>query len=552
MSAAPEISGTVSFLAGSRDAIVDDVTVDDGTEDGPGTITFRDLKETARRYRRLWVAIALVGLLIGAAFHLLVPAKYAATSDLYMSEPLNVDPAQALPDDVSLLQTSAVAERAVTALHLGPAYSANGAAEFLGMYQGSAISDVILRVKLSAPSKAAAVRDTTAVVKAFFEVRDAELTSQTQVIVAGLNEQLKGLNSDVDRLNSAIGTLSAGSNVSQTSSQLAQLVSERSADLSQVSQLQVQMQQDLLDESSVVKGSHVLDPAAPVKVSEKKLIAEDGISGLVAGLALGLGGVIVWSVLSDRPRRRSDVAAALGAPVELSLDRFRKRRFLRKWRLRRVLRKRGLDLRLAEGRLMAHLGAVNGSGLAVVALEATEMPAALMVAATALSLASEGRNVVVVDSAGGRPLGRIFGANRATGAPTSVSFAGHTIRLVVATDDPGELARLARPAGTGPVLVLTGLDPAIGADHLAAWASGAVIVLTAGETTAVRLAATAQMLDRAGLPVRSAILVGAGREDESVGLGDKGPRHAHRVGEGQRALPDPVQAAPGPTRRPLR
>jgi autotransporter translocation and assembly factor TamB len=46
-------------------------------------------------------------------------------------------------------------------------------------------------------------------------------------------------------------------------------------------------------------------------------------------------------------------------------------------------------------------------------------------------------------------------------------------------------------------------------------ANGAVVVLGARKASNVRIAATGQMLRLAGLPVRSAVLVGAGPEDES-------------------------------------
>ena len=67
------------------------------------------------------------------------------------------------------------------------------------------------------------------------------------------------------------------------------------------------------------------------------------------------------------------------------------------------------------------------------------------------------------------------------------------------------------------MLVLGIGNTASGADHLAAWANGAVVRLTAGKVSATLIAATGQLLTQAGLPPRSAVLVGVGREDESFG-----------------------------------
>ena len=70
----------------------------------------------------------------------------------------------------------------------------------------------------------------------------------------------------------------------------------------------------------MVEGSEVLDAAAPLPHSGRlKLAILYAATGLVAGLALGLGIVIVMALVSDRLRRRDDVAHALGAPVNLSV-----------------------------------------------------------------------------------------------------------------------------------------------------------------------------------------------------------------------------------------
>ena len=67
----------------------------------------------------------------------------------------------------------------------------------------------------------------------------------------------------------------------------------------------------------------------PIVHSALKVLLVDGASGLIGGLALGLGLLAVMAIASDRIRQRDEVADALGAPVELSVGRFGRFRVMR-------------------------------------------------------------------------------------------------------------------------------------------------------------------------------------------------------------------------------
>jgi O-antigen/teichoic acid export membrane protein len=471
------------------------------------------MKEAVRRRRRLWVGAALAGLVIGAAFHLAVPARYSAVANLYMVEPASAQPASAMADDVSLLETRSVAAGALGALHL----DANPQA-FVSTYQGTAVSNEIMSVKLSAPSAAQAVAYDNAVVRSFLAVRSQELALQTKLVVAGLEAQVNALNADIKALTSQIDSLGAAGPGSQAASQVTSLVNQRTTDSSQVDQLQSQGQQDLLAEQSVVQGTQVLDPAVALRVSPAKVALTDALTGLVGGLFLGLGIVVVGAAVSDRPRRRAQVAAALGVPVELSVGPYRPPLWLRELRLRRTVKRPGSTLQMMARRLCRQLEASPGSALAVVAIGPTEPPA-LAVGALALSLAYEGQHVVLVDMADGRPLGSLFGVKATPGLAQKVVFDGQLLTLVVAPPDPGEMDEVYDVVDEADsVLVLASVSPARGAEHLARWATSAVVVVTAGKATGTLMTSCAEMLHRAGITARSAVLVGAGPEDESVGL----------------------------------
>jgi hypothetical protein len=65
------------------------------------------------------------------------------------------------------------------------------------------------------------------------------------------------------------------------------------------------------------------------------------------------------------------------------------------------------------------------------------------------------------------------------------------------------------------------LDPSVGGDYVASWATGAVAVVTAGRSSWAKIQAVGEMSRLAGLPLTSAVLVGADRTDESLGVSDR-------------------------------
>jgi hypothetical protein len=71
------------------------------------------------------------------------------------------------------------------------------------------------------------------------------------------------------------------------------------------------------------------------------------------------------------------------------------------------------------------------------------------------------------------------------------------------------------------LLTLAVLDPSLGADHLASWARGAVVVVTAGRSSAARIRAVSEMIRLSGTSLVSGVLIGADKTDESLGLTGK-------------------------------
>ena len=128
-------------------------------------IGLRALVATIRRKRRVWLITGLVGLIVGASLHLVVPRKYTAVTDLYLAVPAGTDPAQVMANNVSLLQTEVVAQQAVNTghLHMTPH-------TLLSHYTGLAVSDNIMSITFSGASQIEAVSGARAVARAFLAV----------------------------------------------------------------------------------------------------------------------------------------------------------------------------------------------------------------------------------------------------------------------------------------------------------------------------------------------------------------------------------------------
>ena len=68
------------------------------------------------------------------------------------------------------------------------------------------------------------------------------------------------------------------------------------------------------------------------------------------------------------------------------------------------------------------------------------------------------------------------------------------------------------------LLTFITLDPSLGGELLPTWAASAVVVVTAGRSSWARINAVGEMIRLAGASVTSAVLVGADKSDESLGM----------------------------------
>ncbi len=482
---------------------------------GGRLVSLHQLMSALRRRRRLWLALALIGLVIGAGYHGVVPVKYSAGTTLYLAHPAGTDSTVVAQNDLAMLDTAAVGRQAIALL--GPAGKGLTPTKLLGKTPGVVTSGNVLTVTISGPTPVAAVRRSNAVAQAYLAFRANLYTAQNTDFVTASNKQISKLQAEVATLDGRIAA-----SPTPSSPQVSNLESERAAATTQISALQQSIVQGDLNTLSVVKGSRVITPATAATGSQKKAILLDGLTGLGAGLAVGLGIVVVAVALSDRLRRREDVATLIGAPVDLSVGRVR-RRGKGRHSLMALSASDEVDVRMVTQYLEDQLGPRGSTSTElVVAVDDAALPAAALLA-VARTLAGEGEQVVVVDETATRVIARSL----ATAEPGLYRLSlggGLDARLLVPPHRweaggegaaPGEDAPI---AGADAVLVIASVDPAIGAWHLSQWGSEAVLSLTAGASSTHSIAAVRELLEAAGIQVRSAVLVGADPDDESSGL----------------------------------
>jgi hypothetical protein len=400
-------------------------------------------------------------------------------------------------------------------------------------------------VTASGPSSSQAVLRANAVASAFLQFRADQMQAEQNLVLGSIQQQVTQAKQHISSIDAQISQLQSQPSAPGYQSQLRKLQAEQTSatgtldsDEQAVTGTQTTSQPAV---TAAIKGSKIVTVVLLPHSKLKSLIVYAAV-GLILGLALGLAIVVIRALVSDRVRRRDDVAYALDAPVRLSVGTLRARRRLPGLPGRAA--RRDLDLR----RVITHLqnavlrNTQGPVGLAIVAVDNAPVVAPV-VAALATSCARRGYQVVAADLSLGAHLSRQLGVK---GSGThAVSDNGVNFTAVVPDRDDaapvGPLpaaasapAGLAQPedalfalyASADVLLTLVTLDPALGGEHLATWATSAVVVVSTGQSSAERLRGISEMIRLAGTRLISVVLFGADKSDVSLGLTRTADEHA--------------------------
>jgi capsular polysaccharide biosynthesis protein len=492
-----------------------------GEEYSTGLPGWHFITTAARRGIRVWAVTAALGLIVGAGLYIKHASYQASTSVVLVPNPAE-QPAEAILTDVALAQS-----RSVAALALHQLGSSESPSSFISAYKVTAVTDRVILITLSAHTSSAAVQEAHAVATAFLAYRARQFQVSEQRALSTLQQQATQARQQLATLTREINQLAAQPASPQQQARLSALRNESLEAQSQLPALQQAVTGSQVSTrtttAQLIQGSQILDAAVAGPSGRFKHAALYIGGGLLAGLLVGLAVVIIRALVSDRLRRRDDVAHALGVPVRLSVGPVRARRGL------------AAAQRPEVRRIVAHLRAALPwqdrpvAGLAVVAVDDPAVPA-LSLVSLALSCAREGRQVVLADLCPGAPAARLLGV-RKPGIGTASADGAHLL-VVVPQDSVAPAGPLhpatssaARPdleltracQGAEVLLSLVQLDPALGGEHLATWASSAVVMVTAGAASWAKIHAVGEMIRLAGTRLVSAVLIGADKTDESLG-----------------------------------
>jgi capsular polysaccharide biosynthesis protein len=514
------------------------------SEFSAGLASLPFIRAALRRSAWLWSAIAMTGMLLGFGIFTALPPSYSAATSLLVTNDPNEDPISAMLTDQTIAQSREVAQIAMRRLGLQQSIDS-----FVAATTVTVVTNRVLRISVSAPSYTDAVQRANALATSFLQFRNQQLDAQQKLILARLDKKIAQARQQLKATDSQISQVSAQPASPSRDARLSALTTKRSQQKSALGVLQTTTEGNQANTqvttATMEANSLVLDAAAPVVHSRKKLALIYVATGLIAGLAIGLGLVAVRALVSDRLRRRDDVANALSGSVRLSTGTVHVSRWVPGRRGFAAARRRGMQ------RIVAHLGsAVPGNArgaatLAVVPVDSTRI-AALAVASLAVSCAHEGHQVIVADLCAGAPAARLlrsgkpgFRAVRIDGARLLVTVpdrrdavpAGplrrtppqqqgqHGLAAAGLASEPAASPELAAAfASADLLLTLIPLDPSLGGDHLATWATDAVAMMTAGKSSSTKIHATGEMIRLAGANLVSAVLIGADKQDESLGI----------------------------------
>jgi capsular polysaccharide biosynthesis protein len=462
-----------------------------------------------RRWRTVAAFICAGALLALAALHLMPPASSASTA-LILAHADGQDPATAMATDVSLLRTRTVAQHTIDALGLAMTPD-----QFQKTVSVSVPTPEILVIQIKATSPDAAVTRLRALSTAYLDFRSQQGRIQSDGIVTGDQQRIAQLQQQSKTLTKHYELLVARNDAS-SQSRAQELLTQRAQADSDIATLQQDIQQSALETESIIAASHPVDDPAVDPPHRAKRLVLVVMSGLIGGTAAGIGLVVLMALLTNRLRRRDEVALALGRPVKFSA-----RSTTSRWLRRRELSPRDQDV-LAAGLTSALTAAKQQQRLAVVTVGAP-LDGALVVARLARVLADDGRRVCLVDLG---EKGLLAEAAASAGCPGTVlrpsgTPATRTGPLTLASSYTGSPA-LDEP-GWGDwsraefVLVLGDVELGVGAGPLSTWAERAVLLVRAGAASAELLDSLGRVLDASGIEIDFAMLVGADASDESPG-----------------------------------
>ncbi len=503
---------------------IPDVEPEDPQEPGrppAALVSFHYLRAAVRRRWVRCLLAGVVGLVLGAGF--LVNSQATATTMLLLSRNAKNDGSDPMATDLALLTNREVGARTTRALGLSMAPE-----DFLASVRvvPSKSSD-LLQLTMTGPTPGEAARRLRAFSQEYLDFRSSQILAQSDVLQQRYAQRLGELERRLGELDARLEELQGSTPA--IASRRADALAERREVIANIDVVQGQQEQVTLEQDTVRVASRVIDTAAPVPPGGRRHVALVLASGLIGGLALGLGLTVLQALLSDRLWLRTEVGSALRTTVPVSVRRLAPPR-LRWLAILEFLPWIGARRarRSIDRQVMAHalVKAVPEPGrrqsLTVLCLgNSDDMRFGVAAAAAELRRGGTASTIIDltvsgrVDRAVSRVIGKVSEQRPDVVRPDVVpSLTNGPSDLDTVDWDDVALAK----AKNGAILVLADFDPAVGVDHLAAWSDRVVVAVTAGRSRVELVRTAGELVRVAGLHLQHAVLLEARVDDISSGF----------------------------------
>ena len=498
-----------------------------------GLVSLGFIASALGRGMRVWLAVAAIGFIVGAGLAVEHQPAHTATTTVLIANSSAQGGAQgaALITDIDIVESIPVATAVVAQLKIPETPST-----FLQTYSAAPLgqSTQIMAITAKGPSDDAAVQRASAIAGQFLAFYARYLQAQLQQSINALHQEVQQAQQNLNAINQRFAKVSAEPVSPSQAAELGglpkeQTDAEQTLSTAQQNAITTRLQEQTTT-AQLVQGSQVLSPAAPGHRSVKKNLVLYTIGGLVGGLVIGMAIVVIGAISSDKLRRRDDIAIAVGAPVRLSVGRLHRRRWMPDRRKGSGQRNRDMERVVEHLRSSVPAGSKGAASLAVVAVDDASTVAQATVR-LAIASSQQRKRVLLADLSAGAVAARQLGVT----APGIGKVSPEGVAIMVLVPDREDIApvgplpnsslvsakvdeSLAQAAAQADlVLSLVTLNPAFSSDYLKTWATDAVAVITAGESTATRINATGELVRLAGTRLRSVIVLDADKNDESLG-----------------------------------
>ncbi|MFZ3554533.1 Wzz/FepE/Etk N-terminal domain-containing protein [Streptomyces sp. BH055] len=486
------------------------MTTNGTSESAAGTplLDLHALVVAVRRRRRLWGALALLGLVIGAAVAIMLPPPPSAVTKVLVAhqEDQPNDTGTLIRTDIEVLGTTRIAKDALQTLK-----SRENPADFMQDYRGTGLTNNVLQIDVSADSEALAVDRAKALADAFVADHVRRMRAAAKAESQALLDQRDRMREELARVNKEIGDRAPDGSADESAAGTETLFARRAELNSRIADFDQRAAEARTGTPKVVAGTQIVDAPRAVRHSLPKTTATNAAIGLILGLVLGLALSAVGAVVADRPVLRRDISANLGASVIAELP-----------RRSRLWRRKGT--RATRERLTATLARTVHDSAEPLSL--LELGCARSTSAIALdlagALAAEGP-VAVID---GLPGPQLADHRPQQGGPR-----------VVSSEHAASLSPQDRRIGVGSVA------PGTAWTDLQYLGTQTVLVVRAGHGSAAWLHTVARQLAEQRIPVLGVVLIDPDPRDRTDGtlwdglhtaLRGRGERPARHNGSGPR------------------